>query len=199
MVGIGARIFQREADLEVARHLVDGCIWAYESMPSGIMPEIMNVVPCPTNHCEWDKVTWHEAVSAHGGAAAKDLIQQKGLPPGFTNIGDGRYLLRPEAIESIFVMYRITGDNQLQDQAWRIFQAIENHTRTDIAHAALENVVRDKPSQIDKMESFWTAETLKYFFLIFSKPDVISLDEFVFNTEAHPFRRLGTRHKNWWP
>jgi mannosyl-oligosaccharide alpha-1,2-mannosidase len=41
----------------------------------------------------------------------------------------------------------------------------------------------------DKMESFWTAETLKYFYLIFSNPDMISLDDWVFNTEAHPFRR----------
>lgn len=35
------------------------------------------------------------------------------------------------------------------------------------------------------------AETLKYFYLIFSSPDVISLDEYVFNTEAHPFKRSG--------
>jgi mannosyl-oligosaccharide alpha-1,2-mannosidase len=41
----------------------------------------------------------------------------------------------------------------------------------------------------NKMESFWTAETLKYFYLIFSPPDMISLDDWVFNTEAHPFRR----------
>ena len=32
-------------------------------------------------------------------------------------------------------------------------------------------------------------ETLKYFYLVFSEPDVIDLDEWVFNTEAHPFRR----------
>jgi len=38
-------------------------------------------------------------------------------------------------------------------------------------------------------KSFWLAETLKYFYLIFSPPDLISLDEFVLNTEAHPFRR----------
>lgn len=40
-----------------------------------------------------------------------------------------------------------------------------------------------------RLQSFWTAETLKYFYLIFSPPDVISLDEYVFNTEAHPLRR----------
>jgi len=32
------------------------------------------------------------------------------------------------------------------------------------------------------------AETLKYFYLIFSDPDLISLDDYVLNTEAHPFR-----------
>ena len=37
------------------------------------------------------------------------------------------------------------------------------------------------------MESFWMGETLKYFYLIFSDPSLISLDDFVFNTEAHPF------------
>lgn len=33
------------------------------------------------------------------------------------------------------------------------------------------------------------AETLKYFYLVFSDPEDISLDEYVFNTEAHPFKR----------
>ena len=39
------------------------------------------------------------------------------------------------------------------------------------------------------MESFWLAETLKYFYLLYSEPSLISLDEWVLNTEAHPFRR----------
>lgn len=38
------------------------------------------------------------------------------------------------------------------------------------------------------MQSFWIAETLKYLYLIFSDPDVISLDDYVFNTEAHPLK-----------
>jgi Glycosyl hydrolase family 47 len=33
------------------------------------------------------------------------------------------------------------------------------------------------------------AETLKYLYLLFSEDDVISLDKFVFNTEAHPLMR----------
>lgn len=38
------------------------------------------------------------------------------------------------------------------------------------------------------LQSFWLAETLKYFFLIFSEPTIINLDDWVLNTEAHPFR-----------
>jgi hypothetical protein len=34
------------------------------------------------------------------------------------------------------------------------------------------------------MQSFFLAETLKYFYLIFCDSDVIHLDEWVFNTEA---------------
>lgn len=38
------------------------------------------------------------------------------------------------------------------------------------------------------MESFWLAETLKYLYLTLddSQPQLLPLDEYVFNTEAHP-------------
>lgn len=37
------------------------------------------------------------------------------------------------------------------------------------------------------MESFWTAETLKYLYLLFSDDnDLMSIDKWVFNSEAHP-------------
>jgi mannosyl-oligosaccharide alpha-1,2-mannosidase len=85
-------------------------------------------------------------------------------------------------------MYRITGDSAYQDQAWEMFQAIENNSATQYGNAAIRDVTRNPPQLDDSMESFWMAETLKYFYLIFSEPDAISLDEYVFNTEAHPFR-----------
>jgi hypothetical protein len=43
------------------------------------------------------------------------------------------------------------------------------------------------------MESFWIAETLKYFYLLFEDdPNVLPLDQWVFNTEAHPLPVWGT-------
>ncbi|KAK8930092.1 Mannosyl-oligosaccharide 1,2-alpha-mannosidase MNS1 [Metarhizium anisopliae] len=108
-----------------------------------------------------------------------------------------RYIRRPEAIESVFYLYRITGAKAFfKDTAWDMFTAINNGTRTDYANAAVLDVIvaRYPLPKMDSMEaslSFWLAKTLKYFYLVFSTPDVISLDEDVLNTEAHHFRILG--------
>jgi mannosyl-oligosaccharide alpha-1,2-mannosidase len=200
MVGLASRVFQLPKDLEVARALVEGCLWGYESSASGIMPEVMHTAKCPSEgSCRWDEDAWHKEVAARVDGDNKPqttvditrLIAQNRLTPGITSVDDRRYILRPEAIESIFILYRLTGDASLMDRAWGMFESIIRATKTEIAHAALDDCTAPNParSQTNSMESFWLAETLKYFYLIFDSPDVISLDEFVLNTEAHPLRR----------
>jgi mannosyl-oligosaccharide alpha-1,2-mannosidase len=95
----------------------------------------------------------------------------------------------PEAIESVWYMYRITGDTTWQEKGWRMFESIIAATQTEHGHSAISNVLVPGSDKDDTMESFWFAETLKYFYLLYSTPDVISLDEWVLNTEAHPFKR----------
>jgi mannosyl-oligosaccharide alpha-1,2-mannosidase len=215
MVGIGAKIFNRTDDLDVARKLVDGCIWAYDSMPTGIMPETFTAVPCTgAEDCTWRVDKWNDAVKSAGFGEyarqldAADIIKEEGLAPGFARINDRRFLLRyvyallslslslslflvpseltrnrsPEAIESVFILYRITGDTKLQDAAWRMFSAINNATMAQYAHSAIADVTvaaGQETQKLDQCESFWLAETLKYFYLIFSEPGLVSLDEFV--------------------
>src|SRR5258708_6994774 len=87
--------------------------------------------------------------------------------------------LRPEAIESVFIMWRITGDQYWADSGWDMFKAIQAHTTTELAHSAIDNVMNPAPGKVDEMESFWLAETLKYFYLLYSEPTVVSLDEYV--------------------
>jgi len=70
-----------------------------------------------------------------------------------------------------------------------MWEAIIKATRTEYGNSAVDDVLSKDPSTVDEMESFWVAETLKYFYLLFSTPDVISLDDWVLNTEAHPFKR----------
>jgi mannosyl-oligosaccharide alpha-1,2-mannosidase len=208
MVAIGAKIFSDPHDLDIARKLVDGCIWAYNLMPTGIMPELFHVVPCPAangsggKHCTWDEDAWGQDLMSRNSfdeqSQDKELpleerlrnkAQRLRLPKGVTAMSDKSYKLRPEAIESIFVLYRITGDERLREEAWKIFEAIVAETRTNIAFASIDDVTWKHSPKSDKMESFWMAETLKYFYLLYSEPDFVSLDDFVFNTEAHPFKR----------
>ena len=189
MVAIGARIFNRPDELDVARKLTDGCIWAYESMVTGIMPEIFYAAPCTGDaDCAWSTARWHAAIAERharsgnplGNTAQIELkIKSDGLQPGIVAYDARKYILRPEAIESVFILYRVTGNTSLLDTAWNMFTAIERHTATDLANAAIDDVTADVPRQSDRMESFWLAETLKYFYLIFSDPGVVSLDEYI--------------------
>lgn len=60
-----------------------------------------------------------------------------------------------------------------------MWQDIAKHTRTEIANARLEDVTKENPNTQDSIESFWLAEMLKYFYLLFSETGLVSLDEFV--------------------
>ncbi|KAF2000312.1 glycoside hydrolase family 47 protein [Amniculicola lignicola CBS 123094] len=196
MFALGGKIFQDAEHVKIGRKLTDGCVWAYKSSQSGIMPEVSHLLPCSavnSTNCEWDEKVWLEEVAKRANVGGKEEdplrnIANLRLPKGFTAIDDRRYILRPEAIESVFIMYRITGEQQWQAAAWDMFTAIQRASETDLGNAALSDVSAEKPPKDDSMESFWMAETLKYFYLIFSEPNLISLDDYVFNTEAHPFK-----------
>ena len=108
-----------------------------------------------------------------------DTFYGETLNPETPIQGPTKLQYRPEAIESIFILYRVTGDIELRNIAWRMFQNIDKATRTDIAHAAIVDVRDSPPKKTDRMESFWLAETLKYLYLIYSEWNVINLDEWI--------------------
>jgi len=96
-------------------------------------------------------------------------------------------LLRPETVESLMVLYRVTGDATYRDAGWRIFNAFRKWSAVSTGgFSTLNDVTSAAPEQTNNQESFWLAETLKYLYLLFSASDVIPLDAYVFNTEAHP-------------
>lgn len=122
--------------------------------------------------------------------------QPTGLSPELVKFREGddfvsgahHNLLRPETVESVFYLWRRTGDPMYREWAWRIFQAFQTNCRAKLGYAGLKDVRHTPPQQDDTMQSFWLAETLKYLYLTFSDSAVIPLDKFVLNTEAHPIR-----------
>ncbi|KAM0283887.1 hypothetical protein ACHAQH_002269 [Verticillium albo-atrum] len=194
MFALAGRLFEQPDDVAIGAKLARGCAWAYASTDSGVMPEKSQMLRCTTlEACAWDEERWlsqRDGSSSTIYSTAPDTDSR--APRGHWRVEDPRYLLRPEAIESLFVLYRVTGEAELQDLAWDMWLAIEKATATDGAFAALVDVTAETPEQSDEMESFFLAETLKYFYLIFSDPNFMSLDDWVFNTEGHPFKRPGT-------
>jgi len=90
-------------------------------------------------------------------------------------------------------MFYVTGNELYRKWAWAIFTSICQYARVDGGFAVVENVNSieaesvDIPRHGDQMDSYFLAETLKYLYLIFAdRPqDVISLKQFLMNTEAH--------------
>ncbi|XP_072178341.1 mannosyl-oligosaccharide 1,2-alpha-mannosidase IA-like [Diadema setosum] len=96
------------------------------------------------------------------------------------------YILRPETIESYFVLFRATGDPIYRQWGWEAAQAIENHCRVANGYSGIKDVYASTVTHDDVQQSFFLAETLKYLYLLFSDEEFFSLDDWVLNTEAHP-------------
>ena len=91
-------------------------------------------------------------------------------------------------------MWRITKDVKYREWGWTIAQTIQRLCRNDAGFHGFKSV--NEPN--DRQESFFIAETLKYLYLLFASDDLIPLDEYVFNTEAHPLsiRGYGARKQH---
>ncbi|KAM5352320.1 hypothetical protein ACJ41O_005043 [Fusarium nematophilum] len=188
---LAGKLLSRKDFLDLGSRLTAGCVWAYDSFPTNIMPEVSQLEACPSidGKCRWDD---------------HPVRQKDKLPKGFARVRDSRYLLRPEAIESVFYMWRITGDEVWREAAWRMWQGITKECETNDAFAEISDVNTKGSDKLDSMESFWLSETVKYFYLIFEDHDVVSLDDWVLNTEAHPLKRPkgetpeAKSSKSWW-
>jgi len=300
MFAMGAKALGRPKDLDIGMKLTDGCVWAYDSMRSGVMAETFSVMPCKDkSNCVYSRDAWvhelepeefevqNESQDAHtspetilaGGRGAPErttedvtkeknkveapppppaadvddptpvhqpgkrsppvslahepksardyaeaLIAANDLPDGYLDIGDRRYILRPEAIESVWYMYRISANKLWADKGWQMWEQVIKAVSVEGNGKGPASAVADvslHPDSIDwdwlnSVESFWfggtylslifhvlydtnyaRTETLKYYYLLFSEPTLVDLDEYVLNTEAHPFRRAdyGNRGK----
>uniref|UniRef100_A0A8C7QJJ8 alpha-1,2-Mannosidase n=1 Tax=Oncorhynchus mykiss TaxID=8022 RepID=A0A8C7QJJ8_ONCMY len=146
--------------MELAKQLMETCYQMYAQMETGLSPEIVHF-------------------NMHEGSIRDVDVK----------LADRHNLLRPETVESLFYLYRFTKDRKYRDWGWEILQNFNKYTKVSTGGYTSINNVRDPeyPSPRDKMESFFLGETLKYFYLLFSDdPELVSLDKYVFNTEAHP-------------
>ena len=54
-------------------------------------------------------------------------------------------------MESFYVLWRTTGDEVWRERGWKVFEAIEKHTKTASGYASLNSVYRLPAWQKDEM------------------------------------------------
>ncbi|KAI0713189.1 glycoside hydrolase [Cerioporus squamosus] len=167
-------------DWQTGMELVETCVQTHDTA-TGLAPEIV-----------------HFRIPSDGvvGSGVPQDWYIKGAQPGAPAPYDARYILRPETVESLFIAYRLTGDDKYRRYGWKIFEAIERHCRIESGgYASIINVDQVPAVHEDKMETFLMSETLKYLYLLFEDDSVLPLSQYVFNTEAHPLPVINTARK----
>ncbi|KAF8814741.1 glycoside hydrolase family 47 protein [Phlegmacium glaucopus] len=170
---IGGRLLNNVTIVEIALGLIDGCWNTYASDATGIGPEVFAYISSDGNFTGGDPPTADQLA----------FFNEHGY---YITVAD--YILRPEVLESNFYAYRVTGDSKYLDRAASAVNSFNKFLQTPTGFAGLFDVNNVKSDKVDDTESFWFAEVLKYLYLTFDDPNHISLDEWVFNTEAHPFQ-----------
>ncbi len=123
-------------------------------------------------------------------ASVYSMWTRFGIEPELFNYQTGEilspgYVLRPEAIESAYYLFVLTGDERYREMGRDMFERIVKAARVDDGFTRIMDVRTGE--QGDWMPSFFLAETLKYAYLL-ADPGALDFDQVVFNTEAHPLR-----------
>lgn len=140
---------KNEADMQLARELMQTCWGMYKWMATGLAAEItyFNVAdpPLPESAphkapADFDpdpEAPWRKDYDVHGM--------------------DVHNLQRPETVESLFYMWRITGDVRYREWGWEMFKSFMNYTAVAEGggFTSLSNANKIPPATRDNMESFW--------------------------------------------
>ncbi|KAF0687612.1 Aste57867_20595 [Aphanomyces stellatus] len=149
--------------LELGTDLLRTCFDMNNQLPNGLAPQI--------GHLN-DTITMSEDVAMP--VRPRDAVN----------------VLHPETIESLMILYRATGNETYRAWGKVIFDAIELHFNLDEGGASSVNYL-DMATPTNgvqpEMESFFMADSLKFYYLLFSDETVVSLDQFVLASGAHPF------------
>uniref|UniRef100_A0A8C9VFE3 alpha-1,2-Mannosidase n=1 Tax=Scleropages formosus TaxID=113540 RepID=A0A8C9VFE3_SCLFO len=131
--------------------------------------------------------TCHESYSRSATKLGPEAFRfDAGAEATATRLSDRYYILRPEVIESYMYMWRLTHDPKYRQWGWEAVEALEHHCRVEAGFSGIRDVYATTVSHDNMQQSFFLSETLKYLYLLFSDDDLLSLEDWVFNTEAHP-------------
>lgn len=143
-------------DLKLAKELMKTCMGMYKVTDTGLAPEItyFNIHDPPIMMADAE-LTSAVDFSKPGSPAGEEEDWKTDF---IIKSADTHNLQRPETVESLFYMWRITGDEIYRQWGWEIFEAFVKYTTVDngAGFSSINNVNDvSGTSSRDNMESFW--------------------------------------------
>jgi mannosyl-oligosaccharide alpha-1,2-mannosidase len=78
-------------------------------------------------------------------------------------VGTSWNILRPETVESLMYLWRLTGNKTYQDWGWDIFQAFEKNSRVESGYVGLRDVgLPDLNFLLKNARDITIVETFRY-------------------------------------
>jgi mannosyl-oligosaccharide alpha-1,2-mannosidase len=148
---------QQEEDMLLARELTKTCMAMYKVTATGLAPEIA--------HFEFDDPPrmYRAQVLASKSELDTSVPDGEGWKADLiVKPADAHNLQRPETVESLLYMWRITGDDIYREWGWDMFEAFVKHTivEDDGGFTSVGDVNKIPPPPRDNMESFWLVSLL---------------------------------------
>ena len=88
-----------------------------------------------------------------------DEVEARGI-----TYGDRHFKQRPEAVESYFVMWRLTKDPKYREWGWKVVEALDKHSRTDAGYAGIKDVYQIPTEKDTSQESFFLGKSSCVFY-----------------------------------
>ena len=142
----------KEQQVDLAKDLMKTCWAMYAVTETGLAPEIA-----------WFHVKREDLKPQPGGRSLRPANESVASwkEDFIIKSVDAHNLQRPETIESLFLMWRITEDPIYRDLGWDIFMAFEKYTKVaGGGYTSINNVNEVPPPQRDNMESFWLVSAM---------------------------------------
>jgi hypothetical protein len=179
---------QQEEDMALARELTKTCMAMYRVTATGLAPEIAHfhlddppkmyrteILPSTSDMQRTEPEEDDKKDDKKEEQKEKETPEPK-QPTWKSDIdihtGDVHNLQRPETIETLLYMWRITGDTVYREWGWEIFQSFLNYTAVADGggYTSLGDVTRVPPPRRDNMESFWLVRNT-YLMLVMNMTD----------------------------
>lgn len=140
---------QQDEEMKLAEELTKTCWGMYKVMATGLAPEITYFeIDNPPRLESQGKITSKEMTEGEDASWRSDYTVKP---------MDHHNLQRPETVESLFYMWRITGDVKYREWGWEMFKAFVKYTAADdgAGFTSLSDANVIPPILKDNMESFW--------------------------------------------